>query len=63
MRNNCISKANFLEANTMEVSLNHLKIECTIPVFARIMNARLAIMNLLKVLKKLVEDVLDYKAF
>lgn len=31
----CISNNNFIEANTQEVSLLHLKKDCTIPVFAK----------------------------
>ena len=29
------SNGNFIEANTLEVSLNHLKKDCIIPVFSK----------------------------
>ena len=54
-------KRNFIEANTMEVSLNHLKNECTIPVFAKDNECTISHYEFIESTKEVVEDILDYK--
>ena len=54
-------KRNFIEANTTEVSLNHLKNECTIPVFAKDNECTISHYEFITSAKEVVEDILDYK--
>lgn len=54
-------KRNFIEANTIEVSLNHLKNECTIPVFAKDNECTISHYEFINSTKEVVEDVLNYK--
>ena len=54
-------KRNFIEANTTEVSLNHLKNECTIPVFAKDNECTISHYEFIESTKEVVEDILGYK--
>jgi hypothetical protein len=54
-------KRNFIEANTTEVSLNHLKNECTIPVFAKDNETTISHFEFIESTKEVVQDILDYK--
>jgi hypothetical protein len=54
-------KRNFIEANTTEVSLNHLKNECTIPVFAKDNECTISHYEFITSAQEVVEDILDYK--
>lgn len=54
-------KRNFIEANTMEVSLNHLKNECTIPVFSKDNECTISHYEFINSTKEVVEDILGYK--
>ncbi|TDD78402.1 DUF3871 family protein [Flavobacterium caseinilyticum] len=54
-------KRNFIEANTTEVSLNHLKNECTIPVFAKDNECTISHYEFINSVQEVVEDILDYK--
>jgi hypothetical protein len=54
-------RRNFIEANTTEVSLNHLKNECTIPVFAKDNECTISHYEFINSAKEVVEDILSYK--
>jgi hypothetical protein len=54
-------KRNFIEANTIDVSLNHLKNDCTIPVFAKDNECTISHYELINSTKEVVEDILSYK--
>lgn len=54
-------KRNFIEANTTEVSLNHLKNDCTIPVFAKDNECTISHYEFINSTKEVVEDILSYK--
>jgi hypothetical protein len=54
-------KRNFIEANTTEVSLNHLKNDCTIPVFAKDNECTISHYEFINSTKEVVEDILNYK--
>jgi hypothetical protein len=54
-------KRNFIEANTIEVSLNHLKNDCTIPVFAKDNECTISHYEFINSTKEVVEDILSYK--
>ncbi|PKH66702.1 hypothetical protein CXF59_12310 [Flavobacterium sp. ALD4] len=54
-------KRNFIEANTTEVSLNHLKNDCTIPVFAKDNECTISHYEFINSAKEVVEDILNYK--
>lgn len=54
-------KRNFIEANTVEVDLNHLKSECIIPVFAKDNESTISHFEFIKSTKEVVEEILDYK--
>lgn len=54
-------KRNFIEANTTEVSLNHLKNECTIPVFAKDNECTISHYEFIESTKEVVEDILSNK--
>ena len=54
-------RRNFIEANTMEVTLDHLKNECTIPVFAKDNECTISHYEFITSTKDVVEDILNYK--
>ena len=54
-------KRNFIEANTTEVSLNHLQNKCTVPVFAKDNECTISHYEFINSTKEVVEDILDYK--
>lgn len=54
-------RRNFIEANTMEVTLDHLKNECTIPVFAKDNECTISHYEFITSAKDVVEDILNYK--
>lgn len=54
-------KRNFIEANTIEVSLNHLKNDCTIPVFSKDNECTISHYEFINSTKEVVEDILQYK--
>jgi hypothetical protein len=54
-------RRNFIEANTMEVTLDHLKNECTIPVFAKDNECTISHYEFINSTKDVVEDILNYK--
>lgn len=54
-------RRNFIEANTLEVTLDHLKNECTIPVFAKDNECTISHYEFITSAKDVVEDILNYK--
>lgn len=56
-------RRNFIEANTTEVSLNHLQNECTIPVFAKDNECTISHFEFIDSTKEVIEDVLQFKGF
>ena len=54
-------KRNFIEANTLEVTLNHLQNDCTIPVFAKDNECTISHFEFINSTKEVVEDILNYK--
>lgn len=54
-------RRNFIEANTIEVTLDHLRNECTIPVFAKDNESTISHFEFINSAKEVVEDVLNYK--
>lgn len=54
-------KRNFIEANTVQVDLDHLKSECIIPVFAKDNESTISHYEFIKSTKEVVEEILDYK--
>ena len=52
------SRKNFIEANTTEVSLRHLKDECTIPVFSRDNQSTVSHYEFIKYTEDVITDVL-----
>jgi hypothetical protein len=54
-------RRNFIEANTLEVTLDHLKEECTIPVFAKDNECTISHYEFINSAKDVVEDILNYK--
>lgn len=54
-------KRNFIEANTAEVSLNHLQNECTIPVFAKDNECTISHFEFIDSTKEVIEDILQFK--
>jgi hypothetical protein len=54
-------RRNFIEANTTEVTLDHLKEECTIPVFAKDNECTISHYEFINSTKDVVEDILNYK--
>jgi len=54
-------KRNFIEANTTEVSLNHLKNDCVIPNFAKDNECTISHYEFINCAKEVIEDILDYK--
>ena len=54
-------KRNFIEANTVQVDLYHLKSECIIPVFAKDNESTISHYEFIESTKEVVEEILDYK--
>ena len=54
-------RQNFIEANTIEVDLDHLKSECIIPVFAKDNESTISHYEFIKSTKEVVEEILEYK--
>jgi hypothetical protein len=54
-------RRNFIEANTTEVSLNHLKNDCVIPNFAKDNETTISHHEFIKSAIEVVEDILGYK--
>ena len=54
-------RRNFIEANTTEVSLNHLQNECTIPVFAKDNECTISHFEFIDSTKEVIEDILQFK--
>jgi hypothetical protein len=55
-------RRNFIEANTIEVSLEHLKNDCVVPVFAKDNECTISHYDFINSTKEVVEDILDYKS-
>lgn len=53
------ARKNFIEANTTEVSLRHLKDECTIPVFSRDNECTISHYEFIKYTEDVITDVLS----
>ncbi|MBU2060728.1 MAG: DUF3871 family protein [Bacteroidetes bacterium] len=56
-----IPKRSFIEANTMKVDLDHLKNDCTIPVFAKDNECTISHYEFINSTKEVIEDILNYK--
>lgn len=54
-------RRNFIEANTIYVDMEHLKNECTIPVFAKDNECTISHYEFINSTKEVVEDILNYK--
>ena len=54
-------RKSFIEANTIEVSLSHLKNECTVPVFGKDNESTISHFEFINGTKEVVEDILNYK--
>ena len=54
-------KRNFIEANTICVDMEHLKNDCTIPVFAKDNECTISHYEFINSTKEVVEDILNYK--
>lgn len=54
-------KRNFIEANTVQVDLDHLKSECIIPVFVKDNESTISHYEFIQSAKEVVEEILDYK--
>jgi hypothetical protein len=54
-------KRNFIEANTVQVDLEHLKSECIIPVFAKDNESTISHYEFIRSTKEVVEEILEYK--
>lgn len=54
-------RRNFIEANTIEVSLEHLKNDCIVPVFAKDNECTISHYEFIKSTVEVVEDVLNYQ--
>lgn len=55
------TRRQFISANTTEVSLSHLKNECTVPVFAKDNETTISHFEFIESTKEVVQDILDYK--
>src|SRR5574343_150051 len=51
----------FIEANTIEVSLEHLKNECTIPVFAKDNETTISHFEFITTTKNVIQEILGYQ--
>lgn len=54
-------RKSFIEANSIEVTLNHLKNECTVPVFGKDNESTISHFEFINGTKEVVEDILNYK--
>lgn len=54
-------RRNFIEANTIEVSLEHLKNDCIVPVFAKDNECTISHYEFINSTLEVVEDVLNYQ--
>lgn len=54
-------KRHFIEANTIEVSLEHLKNECTIPVFAKDNETTISHYEFITTTKNVIQEILGYQ--
>jgi hypothetical protein len=54
-------RKSFIEANSIEVTLNHLKNECTVPVFGKDNESTISHFEFINGTKEVVEDILGYK--
>ena len=54
-------KKHFIEANTIEVTLEHLKNECTIPVFAKDNETTISHFEFINTTKNVIQDILGYQ--
>ncbi|WP_369013381.1 DUF3871 family protein [Flavobacterium anhuiense] len=54
------SRRNFIEANTIEVSLEHLKNDCIVPVFAKDNECTISHYEFINSTKEVIEDILSY---
>jgi hypothetical protein len=54
-------RKHFIEANTIEVSLNHLKNECTIPVFAKDNETTISHFEFITTTKNVIQEILGYQ--
>ncbi|WP_188049345.1 DUF3871 family protein [Flavobacterium sp. GP15] len=55
-------RRNFIEANTIEVSLEHLKNDCVVPVFAKDNECTISHYEFINNTKEVVERILDYRS-
>lgn len=55
------TRRHFISANTTEVSLNHLKNECTVPVWGKDNEITISHSQFIESAKDVVEDILGYK--
>ncbi|GIZ07904.1 DUF3871 family protein [Flavobacterium sp. UMI-01] len=53
-------KRNFIEANTISTDMEHLKNDCTIPVFAKDNECTISHYEFINSTKEVVEDILNY---
>ncbi|AWM15304.1 hypothetical protein DI487_08505 [Flavobacterium sediminis] len=54
-------KRNFIEANTIQVDINHLKDECIIPVFAKDNETTISHYQFINTTKSAIKEILDYQ--
>lgn len=54
-------RKHFIEANTIEVSLEHLKKECTIPVFAKDNETTISHFEFINTTKNVIQEILGYQ--
>ena len=54
-------RKHFIEANTIEVSLEHLKNECTIPVFAKDNETTISHFEFIRTTKNVIQEILGYQ--
>lgn len=56
------SKSNFIEANTIKVDLEHLKNDCTIPVFAKDNESTISHYEFIQSASEVIQEILNYKS-
>lgn len=54
-------KSSFIEANTIEVTLEHLKKDCIIPVFAKDNESTISHYQFINITKEVIQEVLGYQ--
>ena len=54
-------RKNFIEANTIQVDLNHLKTDCIIPVFAKDNESTISHYEFVKAIEEVITDVLGFQ--